>query len=90
MTGSNYSADLFATLKININQKENHFRNFSLGSIPLMVLSNKCVLHENKNDLTRFKEDSKEVGGFFIVNGLEKILRNIIIPKKNFPISVIR
>lgn len=90
MTGSNYSADLFATLKININQKENHFRSFSLGSIPLMVLSNKCVLHENKNDLTRFKEDSKEVGGFFIVNGLEKILRNIIIPKKNFPISVIR
>lgn len=90
MTGSGYAADLFATLKITINQKETHFRSFSLGSIPLMTLSKKCILFENKNDLCRFKEDEKEVGGFFIVNGLEKILRNIIIPKKNFPISVIR
>ena len=30
------------------------------------------------------------IGGFFIINGLEKILRNIIIPKKNFPIGIIR
>jgi DNA-directed RNA polymerase I subunit RPA2 len=40
--------------------------------------------------LEDFKEDSYEVGGFFIVNGLEKLLRNIIIPKRNFPVGVIR
>lgn len=55
-----------------------------------MVLSNKCLLAKDKKNITQLQEDTNEVGGFFIVNGLEKILRNIIIPRKNFPISVIR
>ena len=46
------------------------------------------VKNSNK-PLEDFKEDCYEVGGFFIVNGLEKILRNIIIPKRNFPVGVI-
>lgn len=61
-----------------------------MGEIPLMVLSKNCLLENNQNHLEDMKEDSFEVGGFFIVNGLEKILRNIIIPKKNYPMAVER
>jgi hypothetical protein len=39
------------------------------------------MVKTSDKSLEDLKEDSFEVGGFFIVNGLEKILRNIIIPK---------
>lgn len=48
------------------------------------------MLKNTSKALEELKEDPFEVGGFFIVNGLEKILRNIIIPKWNFPVGVIR
>ena len=38
----------------------------------------------------KFNEDEIEVGGYFVVNGLEKILRNIIVPRKNYPMCVVR
>lgn len=90
LTNSSYSIDLFATIKILINKKTEHFRSLSIGEIPLMVLSDKCLVKTQGRPLHKYQEDNYEVGGFFIVNGLEKILRNIIIPKKNFPLSVVR
>lgn len=62
--------------------------NLSLGSVPIMVLSQNCLLKDKI--LKDFKEDPNEVGGFFIVNGLEKILRNLIIPRKNYPMGIVR
>ena len=81
---------LFATLKITINDTDEHIKNFSLGEIPLMVMSEKCTLFNNPDKLCEYNEDPAEVGGYFIVNGLEKILRSIIIPRKNFPIGIMR
>lgn len=73
-----------------MNDSEEHVKNFSLGEIPLMVMSEKCTLFNNPDKLTEYNEDEQEVGGYFIVNGLEKILRNIIIPRKNYPIGIKR
>ena len=81
---------LFATFKITINDSEEFVKNLSLGEIPLMVMSNKCTLFQDQKNLIKYKEDECEVGGYFIVNGLEKILRNIIIPRKNYPLGIIR
>lgn len=61
-----------------------------MGEIPLMVFSDKCYLKDKKNEIENYQEDLNEVGGFFVINGLEKILRNIIIPRKNYPIAVTR
>lgn len=90
MTQSSYSVDVFATVKILINKREKHFKNFSMGEIPLMVFSDKCYLKDKRDELENYQEDLHEVGGFFVINGLEKILRNIIIPRKNYPIAVTR
>lgn len=90
LTNSSYTVPLFATLTIIIDKTEKYTKNFSLGEIPIMVLSKKCLLYNKKKNLTAFNEDEKEVGGYFIINGLEKILRNIIIPRKNYPMGLIR
>lgn len=55
-----------------------------------MVLSKNCILTKEKNKLHKYNEDQIEVGGYFVVNGLEKILRNIIVPRKNYPMCVVR
>jgi DNA-directed RNA polymerase I subunit RPA2 len=36
------------------------------------------------------KEESEELGGYFIVNGNEKLIRMLIVSKRNFPMSIIR
>lgn len=36
------------------------------------------------------KEESEELGGYFIVNGIEKIVRLLIVNRRNFPMGLIR
>lgn len=88
LTHSTYSIPLFLTLNISVDGEE-YRKSFSMGDVPVMLLSKNCILAE-KPDLSEYKEDHKEPGGYFIVNGLEKILRNIIIPKKNCPLALFR
>ena len=56
-----------------------------------MVKSDHCHLAKlSSKELVENHEDCNEFGGYFIINGLEKILRLLIIPKKNYPIAFIR
>lgn len=41
-------------------------------------------------ELVRHKEESEEFGGYFIVNGLEKLVRLLIVTKRNYPLAIIR
>lgn len=36
------------------------------------------------------KEETEELGGYFIVNGNEKLIRMLIVGKRNFPMAIIR
>ena len=50
-------------------------------------MSKNCNLHGLSNEeLIRKKEDCNEFGGYFIVNGNEKLVRMLIITKRNYPI----
>lgn len=88
LTHTTYTMPLFVTLNISVDGEE-YRKSFSMGDMPVMLLSRHCVLY-NKPNLADYKEDDKEPGGYFIVNGLEKILRNIIIPRKNCPLALYR
>lgn len=93
LTGSTYSIPLLATVKIMLDDGETTLKSFSIGEIPLMLQSNRCFLRSNtlKNiPLHTINEDDFEPGGYFIVNGLEKILRTIIIPRKNYSMCIKR
>lgn len=84
----NYSAPLYATIKRRIDNDYPESIKIKLGNIPVMVRSNFCNL-KNKSieQLVEVKEDLHDFGGYFIVNGLEKLIRMTAIARRNYPIA---
>uniref|UniRef100_A0A2K5D6W7 DNA-directed RNA polymerase subunit beta n=1 Tax=Aotus nancymaae TaxID=37293 RepID=A0A2K5D6W7_AOTNA len=63
----------------------------SLGYVPIMVKSKLCNLHNlPPQALIQHHEEAEEMGGYFIINGIEKVIRMLIMPRRNFPIAMIR
>ncbi|CAK9298831.1 unnamed protein product [Gordionus sp. m RMFG-2023] len=85
-----------AELKINISWHINGLYNGSLskviGLLPMMIKSNHCHLSKihKEEELIKLDEEFSEFGGYFIINGIEKLIRPILIPRRNFPIALIR
>lgn len=62
-----------------------------IGRMPLMVGTSRCILSQiDYSELPKYKEDTNEVGGYFIVNGNEKVIRMLIYPRPNHPVAVTR
>lgn len=56
-----------------------------------MIKSNRCHLENlSPAELIEKKEESLEMGGYFIVNGNEKIIRLLNVPKRNHPLALVR
>ena len=63
----------------------------NLGKIPVMVRSAACHLYGLKSEeLIRRKEDSNELGGYFIINGNERLIRLVINRRRNVVIGEVR
>ena len=46
-----------------------------VGDMPVMVKSNACILHTfNEQKLTDYQEDPRDPGGYFIINGSERVI----------------
>ncbi|PVH14561.1 DNA-directed RNA polymerase I subunit RPA2 [Candidozyma duobushaemuli] len=61
------------------------------GQVPIMISSNRCHLEKmSPNELVAAKEESDELGGYFIVNGIEKLIRMLIVQRRNHPMALIR
>ena len=80
-------------LIFNIALKENQrteVKTFE-AKIPLMLRSKYCRLRNmNPVQLARNKEEAYEHGGYFIIKGNEKILRMLIVQKRNYPLALVR
>ncbi|KAI9313527.1 hypothetical protein BX666DRAFT_1977413 [Dichotomocladium elegans] len=62
-----------------------------LGLLPIMVRSNRCNLKGMfPKQLIEHHEESEEMGGYFIVNGIEKLVRLLIVPRRNHVTAIIR
>lgn len=62
-----------------------------LGQIPIMVRSAKCHLqYSTVQQLLSHGEETNEYGGYFIVNGIERLIRLLIVPKRHYVMSLIR
>jgi DNA-directed RNA polymerase I subunit RPA2 len=84
-----YSAPLIATIKRKFDSDAPESFKVKLGNIPVMVKSKFCNLSQmNINELVEKKEDVGDFGGYFIVNGLEKLIRMLAIPRRNYPIGL--
>ncbi|KAJ9103615.1 hypothetical protein QFC20_004771 [Naganishia adeliensis] len=61
------------------------------GLLPVMVKSNRCNLQGMSSaQLVKQNEESSSWGGYFIVNGNEKLIRYLILPRRHHAVSLIR
>lgn len=80
-----------ATIARKIDDSPPEKLKLSLGEIPIIVKSDHCHLSKMApHELVENHEDCNEFGGYFIVNGNEKIIRMLILQKRNYPIGFIR
>lgn len=62
-----------------------------IGEIPVMVKSKLCHLKDaTPKQLIKKGEDEEELGGYFIINGNERILRMLIAVRRNYPLGLSR
>lgn len=86
--GITYQAPLYATFCRKIDNEPEEKINISLGDIPVMVRSQYCNLANlSEEELIRCKEDAHEFGGYFIINGNERLIRMLIMNKRNYPVA---
>ncbi|BAT89332.1 hypothetical protein LR48_Vigan02g260500 [Vigna angularis] len=63
----------------------------NFGQFPIMLQSKLCNLRgADPKKLVSYKEEASEMGGYFILNGLERVIRLLIMPKRNYPMSMVR
>jgi len=62
-----------------------------LGEVPVMVCSSFCNLHGlSPAELIDRGEEEYELGGYFICNGVEKVVRMVVVPRRNHMIALRR
>ncbi|KAG4930935.1 hypothetical protein AAZX31_17G174700 [Glycine max] len=65
--------------------------NINFGQFPIMLQSKLCNLRgADPQKLVSYREEASEMGGYFILNGLERVIRLLILPKRNHPMSMVR
>ncbi|HLD33854.1 MAG TPA: DNA-directed RNA polymerase subunit B'' [Candidatus Nanoarchaeia archaeon] len=70
-----YSAPIFLEVSAHINDVQRESFTAQIGKMPIMLKSKYCHLTGlNKEDLTKHGEDPYDPGGYFIINGTEKVL----------------
>ncbi|KAJ3008597.1 hypothetical protein NUW54_g3090 [Trametes sanguinea] len=61
------------------------------GLLPIMVRSARCNLRGMSSaELVKHHEEPEEFGGYFIINGNERLIRYLILPRRHHVISLVR
>ena len=86
-----YRGKLRAQLEYKLNDGAWQKEIQPLGQLPIMVKTNRCHLEKyTPAKLVQHKEESEELGGYFIINGIEKVIRMLIVSRRNFPLAIVR
>ncbi|XP_062174950.1 DNA-directed RNA polymerase I subunit 2 [Alnus glutinosa] len=86
-----YTGSLKAKVWFHLDGEPPISEQIDFGQFPIMVKSNCCHLEKDgPQELISKKEESSEMGGYFILNGLERVVRLLILPKRNYPMSMVR
>jgi len=79
-----YQGDMFISILLKLSNYLPERFILKIGKIPIMIKSVKCNLNCLKpRQLTEIDEEEYETGGYFIIKGNEKIIRLLIVPKRN-------
>jgi DNA-directed RNA polymerase I subunit RPA2 len=91
--GVTYDAPLNLTLQYRIGGANAAWTEMSRpsGRLPIMVRSSRCHLAgASRAEMVRAKEEAGEWGGYFIINGNERCVRLLIMPRRNHITTLIR
>lgn len=71
-----YAAPIYLHMTLYVDGEERRSERVFIGMLPIMVKSNKCVLSKVKDEseLVRLGEDPNDPGGYFIINGSERVI----------------
>ncbi len=73
-----YAAPIFIEVSAHVNDVQRESFTTQIGSLPIMLHSNYCHLNKaSRQELIEKGEDPNEPGGYFIINGTERVLVNI-------------
>lgn len=73
-----YSAPTYIEVSAHINGVQRESFTTQIGNIPIMLKSKNCHLHnQSRDELIAHGEDPDDPGGYFIINGTEKVLISI-------------
>ncbi|KAF8528844.1 hypothetical protein BU17DRAFT_37683 [Hysterangium stoloniferum] len=88
---SSYRGRMTAKICWRVGNHPVNSSNRDCGLVPIMVRSNRCNLKGLASaSLVAKHEESVEFGGYFIVNGNERLIRYLILPRRNHVISIVR
>jgi len=74
LRGLTYSAPLFLKISTMIGSQKEEFE-VQIAKMPIMLKSTKCVLfNKSRDEVIGLGEDPAEPGGYFVVNGTEKVV----------------
>ncbi|MBT3262157.1 DNA-directed RNA polymerase subunit B'' [Candidatus Woesearchaeota archaeon] len=73
-----YAAPIMLSISAHINGVQRESFTTQIASMPVMLKSKKCFLHGlNRDELIDKGEDPDDPGGYFIINGTEKVLISV-------------
>ena len=73
-----YAAPMFVEVSAHVNEQKKESVKVQIGNLPVMLKSKYCHLNKlNREGLIDNGEDPDDPGGYFIINGSEKVLVNI-------------
>ncbi len=73
-----YSSPVFIEVSAHINDVQRESFTTQIGNIPIMLKSGQCHLRKfSEDELIEKGEDPHDLGGYFIINGTEKVLISI-------------
>jgi DNA-directed RNA polymerase subunit B len=86
-----YSSPLYVEMIPVINDVEQEPQEVKLGDLPIMLKSKLCVLNgKDENQLIEAGEDPSDPGGYFIINGTERVIVMVEEVLSNTPIVEIK
>ncbi len=73
-----YSSPIFMEVSSHINGVQREAFTTQIGNLPIILKSSYCHLHKlSREELIEKGEDPDDEGGYFIINGTERVLVNI-------------
>jgi DNA-directed RNA polymerase I subunit RPA2 len=91
-SGSTYAGAMSGQLEVFINDSEEPMvLSIKMGDLPIMVMSDRCHLKgASSAKLVAMKEEANEMGGYFVLNGIERVIRLLQVPRRNHATAVER